>query len=153
MSGPIIYPSTGAAGRPQVFGGSANQFVPPLGQQTETFKAVGPPETPTVNTNVSSGGNVSDVFGAAGAVNPTQTPVGEFPSVGAPQTPTGDAASMLGRDVTDGAPAPFDTAGLESPQADQVEDLGHGPIPAPPPPFEFGSGTPRTPTTNDSQTV
>lgn len=153
----IVYGNTNGS---QVFAGSANQFTPPLGSQTDSFASVGPAQQPTVDTNVSSGGNQPEVFGsgANAFVPPLGQQTDEFLS-GDIITETAERVEILGADVTAlpalaGSEVPVDEFLSGDPPPVTTNDTmpeGVGPEDGGQAPFVFGSGDPPFPTTNDPQ--
>lgn len=153
----VLYGNTNGS---QVFAGSANQFVPPLGSQTDEFASIGPAGDPTIDTNVSSGGNASSVFGSG--ANPADVPPEAFGS-GTPVYPASagfeGSGENLGADVTElpalaGSEVPVDEFLSGDPPPVTTNDTmpeGIGPEDAGQAPFVFGSGDPPFPTTNDPQ--
>lgn len=151
MSGQIIYGNPNTA---QVFKGSANQFVPPNGSQTETFKSVGSAQAPTVNTSVSSGGNTSEVFGSGSNqfVPPNGSQTDEFKS-GTPVTPTGNEAEFLGHTETLPNAEEFGSGTPVTPNTNDSETTGKDLFYGGAQPFVFGSGSFPEPSTNDPEIV
>jgi hypothetical protein len=153
MSGPIIYPSTGSAAAVQVFGGSANQFIPPLGSQIDAFPSVGPAQNPTINTSVPSGGNASE---AVGKGTPFIPPLGSQTDTflsGDPVYPPAPgnpgSAELFGQDAPPDDAEKFLSGNPETPTTNDSEETGIDLFYAGEQPFLFGSGNPPSITTND----